>query len=66
MKVDSEDIGVKHAVVRRKRLLLSISSSSQRGVAKDSWTYRCGKVGPFGSLEGTLRYVCSGLCTASP
>ena len=55
MRVD-EEIGVKHAVIRRKRVLLSISST-QRSLTRDSWTYRCGKVGPFGSLLETLKAV---------
>lgn len=55
MRVD-EEIGVKHAVIRRKRVLLSISNT-QRSLTRDSWTYRCGKVGPFGSLLETLKAV---------
>jgi hypothetical protein len=55
MRVD-EEVGVKHAILRRKRIMLSISSS-QRFAPKDGWSYRCGKVGPFGSLSETLKAV---------
>ena len=54
MKVDDE-MGVKHAILRRKRVVSVVRDDSSTSKSSSGWTYRCGKVGPYSTLNETLR-----------